>query len=115
MASTKTRNVSTTQIEIAGLAPTLAPPPVNSGLTESRLQLLESRLRDLLHIEDPDALIVLLGAVAAFRLGLDLVWLMIVGPSSGTKTELVTLIADVPEYYPLSDLTEKHARLRLEG
>lgn len=101
----KTRNVSTTIDKNS--APLPPPPQDNSGEPPKLIGALDAALREHLLMEDADALHVLLGAAAAFRLNLDLVWLMIVGPSSGAKTALLNLLDKTPEFRPLSDLTEK--------
>jgi hypothetical protein len=54
-----------------------------------------------------DALVVdvLLSAVIANRVHGDPFWLFIVNPPSGVKTELIRALNDVPDVYPLSNLT----------
>lgn len=47
----------------------------------------------------------LMALVVANRLPGDPVWGFIVAPSGGAKTELLNALNDVPEIYPLSDLT----------
>src|ERR1700733_1595092 len=71
---------------------------------------LRSVLKDLkkyLLLADPDAFLILLGAAAAFAVGLDPVWLLIVGPPSGGKTEFLRMLNECPMVYPLSELTPR--------
>ncbi len=82
------------------------PTPNTSGIVQERLSALQEKVGAYLLLEDRDALPVILGAVAAHRLGGDPVWLLIVGPSSGAKTELLNLLTLVPGVFFLSDLTE---------
>ena len=82
--------------------------PANvSGKVASLLADLLEALHNYLWLKDDDAFVIVLGAVAAFILGLDPVWLLIVAPPSGAKTDFVHMLDEVPEIYPLSDLTPK--------
>src|SRR5262249_7806362 len=56
---------------------------------------------------DQEALDIVLGVAKAQDLPGDPPWLMVVGPSSGTKTEMVSLLESHDDAYALSDLTEK--------
>lgn len=58
-------------------------------------------------ITDRDYLAVLTGAVLAHRLAGPPVWLLIVAPSGGTKTEVLQTLYDCPGIYPLSTLTAR--------
>src|SRR5687767_8729153 len=60
---------------------------------------------EYLLIEDGDVLPLLLAAVAAHWLDCSPVWLMLVGPPSSAKTELITLLTAVKHVYFLSDLS----------
>ena len=68
---------------------------------------LQHEVGTYLLLVDPDALVVILGVVAAQRLQGDTPWLMVVGPSSGAKTELLSLLRGVETIFELSDLTDK--------
>ncbi|MGB2713501.1 MAG: hypothetical protein WBC51_04935 [Vicinamibacterales bacterium] len=68
---------------------------------------LEKSIDGLLRMKDRAAFRILLAAVAAHRLSGAPVWLLIVGPSSGAKTELIQTLNLTAGVYPLSDLTEK--------
>lgn len=59
-----------------------------------------------LHLEDVGALYALLGAVAANRLEGDPSWLMLVGASSGGKTELLNALTGLPNTHMAATLTE---------
>lgn len=59
-----------------------------------------------LHLPQPDPLYAVLGAYAANKLPGDPVWLMVVGATSGGKTELIQPLAGLPDVYPTATLTE---------
>jgi hypothetical protein len=80
-------------------------PDVSETVTEFRV--LQDKVTVFLLLSDPDILPVILGAMAAHRFGGSPVWLLIVAPSSGTKTELLRALWDAPGVYPLSELTSK--------
>ena len=84
-------------------------PPDKTGTVVGRSALaeLERAVNDYLLLDDPDAIVVILGVVAAQKLSGDTPWLMIIGPPSGAKTELLALLRDVPAVFELSDLTDK--------
>jgi hypothetical protein len=73
----------------------------------SSYPVLLGKVTDFLLLEDPDVLPVMLGAFAAHRFGGTPVWLLIVAPPSGTKTELLRALWGAPGVYPLSELTSK--------
>lgn len=50
---------------------------------------------------------ILLGALLAHRLGGDPVWLLLIAPSGGAKTELLSATYLVPGVFPLSELTAR--------
>ncbi len=85
------------------------PPSHISETVDGRSALtgLQHAVNDYLLLDDPDALIVILGVLAAQKLKGDTPWLMIIGPSSGAKTELLALLTDVPGIFPLSELTDR--------
>jgi len=58
-------------------------------------------------IKDLDLLPIIVGTVLAHRLGGEPVWLLIVAPPGGTKTEPLRALYDCPGIYPLSELTPK--------
>lgn len=59
-----------------------------------------------LHQPDPGALYAVLAAVAANRVDGDPLWLQLVGPSGGGKTELLAAVTGLPDAYPAATLTE---------
>ena len=58
-------------------------------------------------IHDAAYLPILLGAILAHRFGGDPVWLLIVAPPGGTKTEPLRSLRGIPGFYALSELTPK--------
>jgi hypothetical protein len=84
-------------------------PPDGSGtvVPPRTLGELEADFRRWLLIADPALLPVLTGAILAHRLGGEAVWLQLVAPPGGTKTELLRALHGCPGCYPLSELTPK--------
>jgi hypothetical protein len=72
---------------------------------EMRFQELESIVNKWLIIEDKYILKVLCAVVIANRMENDPLWLMIVAPSGGTKTELISGLSEIEGVFPISDLT----------
>jgi hypothetical protein len=68
---------------------------------------LTTAFRKWLLIRDEALLPVFVGAILAHRLGDDPVWLLIVGPPGGTKSELLRSLYRYPGIYALSDLTPR--------
>jgi len=62
--------------------------------------------RRWLHMPDPGALLVTLATVAANRAAGDPVWLLVVGPPGGGKTETLAPLAILPDVHPAATLTE---------
>src|SRR5690242_11176366 len=59
-----------------------------------------------LYLPDPDVVLVVLAAVVANRLPGDPVWLLIVGPSGGGKTEVINAVGGLPDVSRVGVLTE---------
>jgi energy-coupling factor transporter ATP-binding protein EcfA2 len=59
-----------------------------------------------LHLPDPAPLLAVLGAVAANQLEADPVWLVLVGPPGGGKSELLGALTGLADVYPTATLTE---------
>ena len=58
-----------------------------------------------LEIDDPDVLDVTLGTIAGNFLGNNPVWLFLIAPPGGMKSELINAFNNCPSIFPLSDLT----------
>jgi hypothetical protein len=58
------------------------------------------------HLPDPGVLLVVLGAYAANRMDGTPVWLLIVGPPSAGKTEILNSLCVLPDVFPTGTLTE---------
>jgi hypothetical protein len=80
-------------------------PDTSEKVVEYRVLL--GKVTDWLLLSDPDVLPVMLGAFAVHRFGGTPVWLLIVAPPSGTKTELLRALWGVPGVFPLSELTAR--------
>lgn len=68
-------------------------------------QKLTETLNKWLLIKDENIIKVVAGVVIANRLPTDPVWLFIVAPSGGTKTEFIRGLDKIEGIYPISDLT----------
>ena len=68
--------------------------------------------RRWLHLPDTGALDAVLGAVAANRIEGDPVWLLLVGPPGGGKSEILNAISDLEDAHPAGTLTEAITPLR---
>lgn len=84
-----------------------APPNVSETVRPLTLAQLEGAFRRWLLITDRDFLPVLVGAALAHRLESDPVWLLLVAPPGGTKTEPLRSFYGCTGYYALSELTAK--------
>jgi hypothetical protein len=62
--------------------------------------------RKYLYLPDPGPLLVVLGAVAANLLAGDPVWLLLVGPPSSGKTEILSALSQFPYVHEVSTFTE---------
>jgi hypothetical protein len=81
-------------------------PPAFSGRVPATVDELLAEMQQWYEVVDRDALPIVLGAVAAHRFGVDPVWLVLVGPPSSLKTELIRLLGGLSNVYPLSKLTQ---------
>jgi hypothetical protein len=83
-----------------------APPPDFSGRVVSILDL-EGLVQRWLRLKDRDPVRILLGAVAGHRAGGESPWLLLVGPPSSVKTELLRMLGVTPKTCRLSSLTAR--------
>jgi energy-coupling factor transporter ATP-binding protein EcfA2 len=65
-----------------------------------------ARFEQWLYLPDPGALLAALGAVSANLLAGDPLWLVLVGPPGGGKTELLNALAGLEHIHPAATLTE---------
>ena len=72
----------------------------------TELAALEAVFQKWLHLPDPGALHAVLGTVAANRLEGDPVWLLLVGPPGGGKSELLTALFNLADVHPAATITE---------
>ena len=70
------------------------------------LEALIGVFRRWLHLPDAAPLLAVLGAVAANRLEGDPVWLLLVGPPGGGKSELIGSLVGLHDVHPTATLTE---------
>lgn len=73
---------------------------------DSRLEELLAIFGRWLHLPDESAVLAVLGAVAANRLDGDPVWLLLVGPPGGGKSETLQALGDLPHVHSAATLTE---------
>ena len=80
---------------------------MDSGLPQpaTGLERLRRIFRKWLLITDWDALTVTVASVIANRLAGDALWLFLVAPPSGVKTEYISSLNGLSNIHPLSDLT----------
>lgn len=77
----------------------------------SPIERLTAQFRNYLHLPDPSALYILMGAVAANMIEGTPVWLMLVGPPSCGKTELLNSLLHVPGFFGVADIASEAAFL----
>lgn len=75
-------------------------------MQEAELARCVATFRRWLYLPDPGSLLVTLASVAANRAAGDPLWLLLVAPPSGGKTETVGPLATLPDVYPAATLTE---------
>jgi hypothetical protein len=73
---------------------------------DSALASTIATFRRWLLLPDPSPLLAVLGTVAANRLEGDPVWLLLVGPPGGGKSELLSSVAGLHDVHPTATLTE---------
>ncbi len=77
----------------------------------SPIEKLTVKFREVLHLPDPDSLYILMGAVAANMIEGPPVWLMLVGPPSCGKSELLNSLLTVPNMVEAADISSEAAFL----
>jgi hypothetical protein len=84
----------------------LGDPETNGVGQTTDLEMVVGVFRRWLHLPDPSPLLAALGAVAANRLDGDPVWLLLVGPPGGGKSELLGPLTTLHDVHPTATLTE---------
>lgn len=74
-------------------------------LPVSPVEKLAATFKNYLHLPDPSPLYVLMGAVAANMIEGSPVWLMLIGPPSCGKTELLTSLLSIPYMVEGADIS----------
>lgn len=69
------------------------------------IEQLESEFEKVFLLKDKGVVRAVVGCIIANRLDLDPVWLLLVAPSSGGKTEMINAISGLPFVWQISDLT----------
>lgn len=84
-------------------------PPSNVSATVQPVSWtdLETTVKKWLLLGDKGVLRILVGALLAHYLGGDPVWLFLIAPPGGAKTELLSALYAVKGVYPISDLTAR--------
>src|SRR6266540_1120167 len=85
---------------------TAAPPLPDHDPQAAALAALTKAFQARLHLPDLGAVHATLGAVAANRMRGDPVWMLLVGPPSSGKTELVCSLGDLPDVHFAAVFTE---------
>jgi hypothetical protein len=75
-------------------------------MTSDTLAACVETFREWLHLPDPGALQVILATVAVNSAHGDPVWMLLVAPPGGGKTEILHPLAGLPHVYPAGTLTE---------
>lgn len=72
----------------------------------AQLERATATFRNWLYLPDDKPLLAAAGSIAANRMEGDPVWLLLVGPPGGGKSELVNSFTQLPDVHPASTLTE---------
>jgi hypothetical protein len=81
-------------------------PPTTDSVSPRTLEEVVEIFKSNLYMPDPTVLYVVAGAMAANLLPGDPVWLLVVGPPSSGKTEVLSSISGLENVYPAATLTE---------
>jgi len=88
-----------------GAAGVSAPPnPTGEGVPPD---VVISQYRKWLHISNPEILDVLFGSIFANRISADPLWIFLVAPPGGSKSELIMSLNDAPLIYITTSITPK--------
>lgn len=82
------------------------PEPVLVDTRHAPARVCVDAFRRWLHLPDAGAVYAVLGTVAANRLEGDPVWLLLVGPPGGGKSELLGALSTLPDIHAAATLTE---------
>jgi hypothetical protein len=77
-----------------------------AGIRDTGLTGVLTLFSQWLHLPDPDVVLTVLAVVVANRMSGDPVWLLVVGPSGGGKTEIIQAIGGLPDVTVAGVLTE---------
>jgi len=73
---------------------------------EDALRTLIDKYREYQFLPDPTPVLLTLAAVVTHRMGGAPVWLMVIGPPSSGKSEILHPLIDLPDVYPVGTLSE---------
>jgi hypothetical protein len=79
--------------------------PVTTERQAPTIEDVEELFRRHFELRDPYVIRLVLGIIASHPIGGDPLWLLLVAPPSGLKTELIRACSHLPGTYPLSELT----------
>ncbi len=71
-----------------------------------RLAEIIEEFQSSMWMPDPGVVYVVLAAVTANRMGSPPVWLLVVGPPSSGKTEVLDALSELPDFLAISTFTE---------
>jgi hypothetical protein len=81
-------------------------PTTTNNVSPRTLEEVVENFKSNLYLPDPTVLYAVLGTVAANRLDGDPVWLLVVGPPSGGKTEVLMSLVGLDNVYEAATITE---------
>lgn len=71
------------------------------------LNKFKAGIKKWLHIDDEEILDIVLAAMVSEKVGGDPLWLFLIAPPGGSKTELLRSFTDPNYFHHLSDMTSK--------
>jgi len=69
------------------------------------IEQLQTEFEKVFLLKDKGVVMMVCAVIIANRMDGDPVWLLLVAPSSGGKTEMISAISGLPFIWPISDLT----------